>query len=98
MRVYRTDEFQSWLDNLRDKQAKARITRHLEHLVSRGLFGDIAPIGKGLSEMRFHFGPGYRVYFIQRGSALIVILGGGDKDTQQRDIAAAKNLAESLED
>ena len=65
---------------------------------SLGNLGDVAPVGDGVSEMREHFGPGWRMYFVQRGDTLIVMLGGGDKSTQVRDIAAARRLALSLED
>ena len=65
---------------------------------SLGNLGDVAPVGDGVSEMREHFGPGWRMYFVQRGDTLIVMLGGGDKSTQVRDIAVARRLALSLED
>jgi putative addiction module killer protein len=98
MKIIRTEEFSEWLKNLKDSVAKARITRHLEKVAKDGLFGNIGPVGDGVSEFKFHFGPGYRVYFIQRGEEVIVVLGGGTKAGQQRDIDDAKSLASSIED
>jgi putative addiction module killer protein len=80
---------------LRDRQAAARIQIRLDR-VSLGLFGDVKPVGAGLSELRIDFGPGYRVYFVQRGSVLVVLLCGGDKKTQAVDINRAKQLAREL--
>lgn len=91
--VEKTSTFNNWLQSL-DRLVRARITRRLERLEA-GAFGDVAPVGDGVSELRFHFGPGYRVYFIRAGSKLLVVLGGGDKATQVRDIASAKALAEA---
>jgi putative addiction module killer protein len=77
-------------------RAAARITQRIVRL-RNGLFGDVEPIGKGLPELRIDYGPGYRVYFAQRGAILIILLCGGDKRTQARDIARAKALAMELE-
>ncbi len=93
--IRKTEHFANWLDNLRDIQAKARVLVRVERLAS-GNAGDIKPVGEGVSEMRINYGPGYRVYFIQRGSELIVLLAGGDKSSQSRDIKAAIRLAQSL--
>jgi putative addiction module killer protein len=90
-----TEEFAAWLDNLRDGRATARINVRLRRL-SLGNPGDVKPVGEGVSEIRIDYGPGYRVYFVQRGMALIILLCGGDKRTQDRDIAAAKRLAREL--
>lgn len=90
--VRETDEFSSWLSSLTDKPAKARILNRIERL-QRGNPGDVEPVGEGVSEMRLHFGPGYRVYFIKRGERFILLLAGGDKSTQERDIIRAKRLA-----
>ncbi|WP_072396431.1 type II toxin-antitoxin system RelE/ParE family toxin [Hyphomicrobium sp. CS1GBMeth3] len=90
--VRETDEFSSWLSSLTDKPAKARILNRIERL-QRGNPGDVEPVGEGVSEMRMHFGPGYRVYFIKRGERFILLLAGGDKSTQERDIIRAKRLA-----
>jgi putative addiction module killer protein len=92
-----TDEFDAWLDGLRDKKAQRRIAARLRKL-SFGLFGDVKPVGEGVSEAREHFGPGYRIYFTQRGNALIVVLAGGNKSSQQSDIELALTLARQLED
>lgn len=88
-----TDIFSKWLSNLRDKQAKAKILIRLKRL-SLGNAGDVKPVGQGVSEWRINFAKGYRVYYMQRGSVLIVLLCGGDKNTQQSDIAKAKQLAD----
>ena len=90
-----TPEFRRWLADLRDPQAIARIAARVRRLAF-GNPGDVKPVGGGLSELRIHYGPGYRVYFVRRGAELIVVLGGGDKTTQSRDIKEAKALAEKL--
>jgi putative addiction module killer protein len=84
--------FDSWLDGLRDRQARVRIVARIERL-GLGNPGDVKPVGDGVSEMRLNYGPGYRVYYQQRGEVLIVILAGGDKSTQAADIATAKEIA-----
>ncbi|QSV45894.1 type II toxin-antitoxin system RelE/ParE family toxin [Geobacter benzoatilyticus] len=93
--IRKTEHFANWLDNLRDIQAKARVLVRIERLAS-GNAGDVKPVGEGVSEMRINYGPGYRVYFIQRGSELIILLAGGDKSSQSRDIKAAVRLAQNL--
>ena len=93
--VRKTREFQKWLDGLKDAQAYARIETRIFRL-GLGLPGDVKPVGKGVSEMRIDYGPGYRVYFTKRGMTLIVIHGGGDKSTQERDIRTATKLASAL--
>ncbi len=93
--IRKTEHFANWLDNLRDIQAKARVLVRIERLAS-GNAGDVKPVGDGVSEMRIDYGPGYRVYFIQRGSELIVLLAGGDKSSQSRDIKSAIRLAQNL--
>jgi putative addiction module killer protein len=95
--VKTTDEFDTWLDGLRDRKVQRRIAARLRKL-SFGLFGDVRPVGEGVSEAREHFGPGYRIYFTQRGKVLIVVLAGGDKSSQQSDIELALKLARQLED
>lgn len=90
-------EFTAWLGGLRDGMTRIRLARRLEK-AQRGNLGDVKPVGDGVFEMREFFGPGWRMYYVQRGSLLIVMLGGGDKSTQQADIAAAQALAATLED
>lgn len=91
----KTKAFAQWLDSLRDLQARARVQARLERLAG-GNSGDVAPVGRGVSELRIHYGPGYRVYFKQRGRELIILLAGGDKRTQARDIRTALRLARDL--
>jgi putative addiction module killer protein len=93
--IRKTDLFANWLDNLRDIQAKARVLVRIERLAS-GNAGDVKPVGEGVSEMRINYGSGYRVYFVQRGSELIILLAGGDKSSQPRDIKTAIRLAQNL--
>jgi putative addiction module killer protein len=90
--IVKTDVFDAWLNGLTDKPAKRRIAARLFRLES-GNSGDSKPVGQGVSEMRVDYGPGYRVYYVQRGQALIVLLCGGDKSSQARDIIRAKFLA-----
>jgi putative addiction module killer protein len=93
--IRQTGSFADWFSNLRDKHAKARIQARIDRM-ALGNFGDAAPVGEGVSELRIHYGPGYRVYFIQRGDELVILLGGGDKGTQRRDIQTALALAREL--
>lgn len=93
--IQQTETFRAWLVGLRDKPTAAIIMRRIDR-VRAGLLGDVKPVGEGISELRVDHGPGYRVYFVKRGSALIVLLCGGDKATQDRDIKAAKKLAANL--
>ncbi len=90
--IRETETFSSWLTALRDDRARAKIAVRVRRLAF-GNPGDVKPVGEGISELRIPHGPGYRVYFIQRGAMLIVLLCGGDKSTQRKDIAAAKKLA-----
>jgi putative addiction module killer protein len=90
--VFRTDVFDAWLGGLRDDRARARIAMRLVRMEGDA-FGDVKPVGDGVSEARIDYGPGYRLYFIQRGAMLILLLCGGDKAHQQRDIKEAKRLA-----
>jgi putative addiction module killer protein len=94
--VRETAVFSHWLRKLRDRRAGAKIAARIDRL-SRGNSGDVKPVGGGVSEMRIDYGPGYRVYFVRRGSTLIVLLCGGDKANQDRDILTAKWLAATLE-
>lgn len=95
--VLLTAQFSEWLDGLRDKQTRKRLARRLGK-AELGNLGDINPVGEGVMEMREHFGPGWRMYYVQRGDVIVVMLGGGDKSSQVKDIAAAKKLAATLED
>ena len=89
--------FAAWLTRLRDVIARARIAARIRRLAF-GNPGDVRPVGEGVSELRIDHGPGYRVYFVQHGAVLIVLLCGGDKSSQPRDISAAKDLARRLKD
>jgi putative addiction module killer protein len=95
--IRQTEAFSEWLRNLSNVRARARIGARIDRL-ALGNPGDVAPVGDGVSEMRIHYGPGYRVYFVQRGAALVVLLCGGDKSAQAVDIRTAKQLASELED
>jgi putative addiction module killer protein len=92
LELRQTETFRLWNERLRDKRARTIIAARLLRL-AEGLPGDVAPIGEGISELRIHYGPGYRVYFQRRGVVLAVLLCGGDKSTQARDVATAKRLA-----
>jgi putative addiction module killer protein len=93
--VRQTEVFSKWLRELRDRQARARIQTRIDRL-QLGLAGDVKPVGEGVSELRIDYGPGYRVYFIRRGRELVILLAGGDKRTQNRDIKTAMELARNL--
>ena len=93
--IRKTDLFVQWLDDLCDLQARARVQARIERLTA-GNPGDVEPVGEGVSELRISYGPGYRVYFKERGRQLIILLAGGDKSTQAKDIKAALRLARNL--
>jgi putative addiction module killer protein len=93
--VRRTELFSQWMRELRDSKARARIQTRIDRL-QLGLCGDVKPAGEGISELRIDYGPGYRVYFIQRGKQFVILLAGGDKRTQDRDIKTAQALARDL--
>lgn len=93
--VRQTEIYSQWFNTLRDRQARARIDVRIRRL-SMGNPGDVKPVGRGVSELRIDHGPGYRVYFIQRGDTLIILLAGGDKSTQDQDIKIALDLAKDL--
>jgi len=90
--LVKTDVFDHWLTKLRDIRARARIEARIRRL-SLGNPGDVKPVGAGISELRIDYGPGYRVYYLQRASVVIVLLCGGDKTTQNKDIVSAKAIA-----
>ena len=93
--IRKTERFAKWLDGLRDIHARARVLVRIERL-AEGNAGDVKPVGEGVSEMRIDYGPGYRVYFTKRERAVIVLLAGGDKRTQDADITRALRLARNL--
>ncbi|MCY3823440.1 MAG: type II toxin-antitoxin system RelE/ParE family toxin [Nitrospinae bacterium] len=93
--VRQTDQYARWFEKLRDKRAKARINTRIRRL-SLGNPGDVRAVGYGVSELRIDYGPGYRIYFVQRGQSVVILLAGGDKSTQARDILRARNLAREL--
>ncbi len=94
--IRKTAVFARWMAGLRDHRARAKIAARIDRLAF-GNPGDVAPVGGGVSELRIHEGAGYRVYFVRRGETIMVLLCGGDKDTQAKDIAKAKTLAAGLE-
>lgn len=95
MEIRKTDVFLAWINNLDDSRAKARVLVRIERLVM-GNPGDVKPVGEGVSEMRIDYGPGYRVYFTSRGKEIIILLAGGNKGTQTKDIKLAISLAQNL--
>lgn len=93
--IRKTDLFAQWLDDLRDVHARARVQARIERLAA-GNAGDVRPVGEGVSEMRIDYGPGYRVYFTTRALLVVILLAGGDKSTQAKDIRNALYLARNL--
>jgi putative addiction module killer protein len=93
--IRQTDAYSQWFNGLRDRQAKARINVRIRRL-SLGNPGDVKSVGGGVSELRIDYGPGYRVYYVQRGQTLVILLAGGEKHTQDRDIATALELAREV--
>ncbi|HTE15501.1 MAG TPA: type II toxin-antitoxin system RelE/ParE family toxin [Burkholderiales bacterium] len=95
--IKRTAEFDAWFSGIRDGVTKRRLVARLRKL-QLGNLGDVKPVGSGVFEMREHFGPGWRLYYLKRGAVLIVMLGGGDKSTQAADISKAVKLAARIEE
>ena len=93
--IHKTETFVRWLDGLRDIQARARVQARIERLAI-GNPGDVQPVGEGVSELRINYGPGYWVYYKKRGREWVILLAGGDKSTQARDIKAAIQLAREI--
>ncbi len=93
--VRKTEAFAQWLDGLRDVRARARVQARIERLIA-GNLGDNKAVGEGVAELRVDYGPGYRVYYLRRGRELIILLAGGDKSTQARDIQNALHMARNL--
>lgn len=96
--IRQTETFSHWISRLTDQQGRARILARLKRIRNSGNMGDVKPVGDGLSEIRIDAGPGYRLYFLRQEKAVILLLCGGDKSTQDRDIARARELARSLEE
>jgi len=94
--VRTTARFTKWFRSLKDRRAKARIQARIDR-VEMGHFGDVASVGEGVSELRIFYGPGYRVYFVQKDAVVVILLSGGDKSSQKADIAKAKEIARQLE-
>ena len=93
--IQTTQTFDRWFVNLQDRRAVARIQMRIDR-AEDGNFGDCEPVGEGVSEMRIHYGPGYRLYFVRRGKEWVVLLAGGDKSSQIKDIKAALRLAREM--
>ena len=93
--VRQTEEFSAWLHGLRDPDAVARVVARIRRM-EQGNPGDARSVGEGVMEMRIPYGPGYRVYYLHRGAQIVILLCGGDKRTQRRDIKRAQTLAETL--
>lgn len=94
--VRTTARFTKWFRSLKDRRAKARIQARIDR-VEMGHFGDVASVGEGVSELRIFYGPGYRVYFVQKDAVVVILLSGGDKSSQKADIAKAKEIVRQLE-
>jgi putative addiction module killer protein len=93
--IRQTEVYSQWFKSLRDRQARARLDVRIRRL-SLGNPGDVKPVGGGVSELRIDYGPGYRVYFVQRGQTLVILLAGGDKSTQDQDVKVAQELAQKI--
>jgi len=93
--IRKTDAFVEWLDGLQDIRARARILVRIDRLVT-GNPGDVRPVGEGVSEMRINYGPGYRVYFKKMGQRVVILLAGGDKESQSKDIKTALHLSRNV--
>ena len=95
--IYTTEVFDVWFEALRDREAVRRIQVRIDR-AEDGHFGDCKPVGEGVSEMRVHCGPGYRLYFMQRGSEVVILLAGGDKSSQNRDVKTAIGMARLIKE
>ena len=97
LEIRQTEIYAEWFASLRDRQARARIDVRIRRL-SLGNPGDVRPVGEGVSELRIDYGPGYRIYFVQRGQQVVILLAGGDKRTQTKDIETAVALARDVQE
>jgi putative addiction module killer protein len=95
--IRQTETYRKWFDSLKDRNARMRIDIRIRR-ISLGNFGDVKPVGEGVSEIKIDYGPGYRIYFVQKKNTIIILLSGGDKSTQSRDIQKAHELAQRLEE
>ena len=93
--IRETKIYSRWFAALRDRKARARIQTRIDRL-QLGILGDVKPVGEGVSELRIDYGPGYRVYFVHRGHEMVILLAGGDKSTQEKDIKIALDLARNI--
>lgn len=94
--IQKTSEFDRWFKKLKDLKAKAKILYRIQKIQSDNHFGDTKPAGNGISELRIHFAKGYRVYFVEKDNVLVILLAGGDKSTQSKDIQKAKRIWEEI--
>jgi putative addiction module killer protein len=97
VKIIESETFKAWLRDLRDLRARAKILTRIRRL-EKGNAGNVEPVGEGVSELKIDYGPGYRVYFTQRGATIAIVLCGGDKSTQKRDIVTAKRIAAEWRD
>ena len=96
--ICKSDTYEQWFRKLKDRQAQARVNARILRVQQSGNFGDVKPAREGISEMRIDYGPGYRIYFMQRGPVLVLLLAGGDKSTQDADIKTAIKIAKEWKD
>ena len=94
--IEKTSEFDKWFKKLKDLKAKAKILYRIQKIQSDNHFGDTKPVGNGLSELRIHFAKGYRIYFVEKDNVIVILLAGGDKSTQSKDILKAKRIWEEI--
>lgn len=98
LEIYKSDVYEQWFCKLKDRQARVRINARIRRIEVSGALGDVKPVRDGVGELRIDYGPGYRIYFMRRGSVLLVLLAGGDKSTQDADIKKAIMIAKEWRD